>query len=538
MLRCAGCGGLVKTPAGIAASSSLSTDFDEFEKYYLECGAGIWDMFWPPALVADSPRKSLLDVGCGYGFTVDLWRTVMSGAAAGCDIEEYAERGAQALGAAIYRGHLDECPELAGRQFDIVYACEVIEHVPDPDAFLAMLARRLAPGGVLALTTPNASFVRRDNEPATVFCALSPGLHNFLFTPDQLRHLIGRHGFAHIEVRAIGARLLAWASHTPLELSDDLPALRERYLNYLRSACGNSSGVLRNVMTYRLFRECVFAGAWSEAAEYRDAVVAWVKPAAADPEMPATWVDCLGNLLTIEEFSARAPYVLSAAMTALGRFEQAARNDPARAIIWFDAALDVLARMTRLSAIHAMESIHVGWTALWQRLPALTALQRWDPARDAVAAVARATLEPQPGFGFALAPHEPACRLLTDALAAQSRVGRWDDVAETADWLARLGERPVAQSSDSEAPDALSRCAPMVAAYYRARVARQRDHDGAAARAQLARMQELAAELGDDPDTMPIATTLLRWATQERWALSQKSRPGSSMSYSFTMRGK
>ena len=40
-------------------------------------------------------------------------------------------------------------------QFDLVTALEVIEHVADPQAFVDSLVARLAPGGLLILSTPN-----------------------------------------------------------------------------------------------------------------------------------------------------------------------------------------------------------------------------------------------------------------------------------------------------------------------------------------------------------------------------------------------
>src|SRR3954468_3283465 len=42
-------------------------------------------------------------------------------------------------------------------QFDLITCMEVIEHVAEPAAFVAALARRLAPDGLLVMSTPNAT---------------------------------------------------------------------------------------------------------------------------------------------------------------------------------------------------------------------------------------------------------------------------------------------------------------------------------------------------------------------------------------------
>lgn len=46
-----------------------------------------------------------------------------------------------------------------GRTFDVVFAGEVIEHIFDDGRFLEQVRGILAPGGILALTTPNLFFL-------------------------------------------------------------------------------------------------------------------------------------------------------------------------------------------------------------------------------------------------------------------------------------------------------------------------------------------------------------------------------------------
>ena len=62
---------------------------------------------------------------------------------------------------------------LPDASFDGVVSVEVIEPVPDDEAFVRQIARVLKPGGWLVLTTPNGDYVR--NEPPE-------------FNPDHLRH--------------------------------------------------------------------------------------------------------------------------------------------------------------------------------------------------------------------------------------------------------------------------------------------------------------------------------------------------------------
>jgi 2-polyprenyl-3-methyl-5-hydroxy-6-metoxy-1,4-benzoquinol methylase len=44
--------------------------------------------------------------------------------------------------------------------FDLVIANDVIEHIADTEAFLAILTKKLAPDGLIALSVPNARQIR------------------------------------------------------------------------------------------------------------------------------------------------------------------------------------------------------------------------------------------------------------------------------------------------------------------------------------------------------------------------------------------
>src|SRR4051794_28340779 len=102
--------------------------------------------------------KTALDVGCGAGLLAEPLARLgakVTGVDASPEViavaREHAER--QGLSIDYYAGDVQD---LEG-QFDLVTSLEVIEHVADPAAFIGALAKRVAPGGLFILSTPNAT---------------------------------------------------------------------------------------------------------------------------------------------------------------------------------------------------------------------------------------------------------------------------------------------------------------------------------------------------------------------------------------------
>jgi 2-polyprenyl-6-hydroxyphenyl methylase/3-demethylubiquinone-9 3-methyltransferase len=102
---------------------------------------------------------SFVDIGCGGGLVAEPLARLggaVTGVDPGPDTIAAARSHAEAQGLAIaYRAGTSYDLVAEGAQFDCVVAFEVIEHVPDPNAFLASCAALVRPGGLVLLSTLN-----------------------------------------------------------------------------------------------------------------------------------------------------------------------------------------------------------------------------------------------------------------------------------------------------------------------------------------------------------------------------------------------
>ena len=174
--------------------------------------------------------KTALDVGCGAGLLAEPLARLsakVTGIDAAPEVIAVAQEHAARQGLSIdYRAA--DVQGLEG-QFDLITCMEVIEHVADPAAFVKALAQRLAPNGLLIMSTPNATGWARllMITVAEGIGQIPRGTHDFdkFIAPVRLKMLLADAGLTCLDVEGI-----AWSPTRGLHLSDDVR------LNYLISA--------------------------------------------------------------------------------------------------------------------------------------------------------------------------------------------------------------------------------------------------------------------------------------------------------------
>jgi len=147
-------------------------------------------------------------------------------------------------------------------QFDLVIACEIVEHVAHTVEFLQQLKRFVAPGGRILITTPNGAYFRNKlptHSQIQDFTALeqqqfkpdSDG-HLFLITPEEMENLAEQAGLkverlvlwgtpivtGHARFAMLSTPAACWGCYQLELLSQRLP------LKIKEKACFNFAAIL------------------------------------------------------------------------------------------------------------------------------------------------------------------------------------------------------------------------------------------------------------------------------------------------------
>ena len=143
-------------------------------------------------------KGRVLDVGCGFGF---LLRNLGEAGfdVEGTDISPTALHHCRdALGLPVREGTLEEAG-FEEESFEAVTALYIIEHVPDPLAFLREVHRILRPGGLLLLRWPHTAPITALLRPFGIDLRLHDlPSHLSDFSPATMRFALERAGFHRI----------------------------------------------------------------------------------------------------------------------------------------------------------------------------------------------------------------------------------------------------------------------------------------------------------------------------------------------------
>ncbi len=177
----------------------------------------------------------VLDIGCGAGLAAEplarMGAQVTAIDAAAAQLEA-ARRHAEAAGLAIdYQAAPLSAFADRGGDFDLVTVLEVVEHVPDPAAFLRLAAACVAPGGLLVGSTLNrtaAALVKAIIGAEYLLGLLPRGTHRFsrFVRPSEFAAPLAAAGLGVTALRGLNYRV----AERRWELGDDVS------VNYILAA--------------------------------------------------------------------------------------------------------------------------------------------------------------------------------------------------------------------------------------------------------------------------------------------------------------
>jgi 2-polyprenyl-3-methyl-5-hydroxy-6-metoxy-1,4-benzoquinol methylase len=147
-----------------------------------------WHLQWPLIREHFRPGCRVLEVGCGLGIIAGKLKTL---GARVWGVEPDGEQAAYARshsGVEVFQARFEEV-EFPTEKFDLILASHVVEHFPDPLAFLVKTRSLAHPETRLFLETPNIL------TPKVSYRRLFSLAHNFYFCPSTLDLLLQKAGW-------------------------------------------------------------------------------------------------------------------------------------------------------------------------------------------------------------------------------------------------------------------------------------------------------------------------------------------------------
>jgi 2-polyprenyl-3-methyl-5-hydroxy-6-metoxy-1,4-benzoquinol methylase len=161
--------------------------------------------------------QRVLDIGCDTGVLLQIAAEEYGVVPVGIDVASRAVSMATQHGIEVYRTNVEQAPEHL-RDFAVITAIDLLEHTTDPVAFLVEIRKRLRPGGIAYLETPNIQSAVygtgrilssvTGGKPRALVDRLFPEQHIQYFNRASLVHLARKSG---LEVVQLDTRILPGA---------------------------------------------------------------------------------------------------------------------------------------------------------------------------------------------------------------------------------------------------------------------------------------------------------------------------------------
>ncbi|MCK5737708.1 class I SAM-dependent methyltransferase [bacterium] len=137
--------------------------------------------------------KKILEIGSAKGYFLALLKGI-GWDVFGVEISKAASSFSRnKLKVPTWTGQLEKYIQKSEDKFPVVLAMDIIEHVTDPNYFLACANRALVSGGLLIIGTPNANSINIETQKQH-WPGFNP-FHIYLFNPENLSRLLQRNGF-------------------------------------------------------------------------------------------------------------------------------------------------------------------------------------------------------------------------------------------------------------------------------------------------------------------------------------------------------
>ena len=138
---------------------------------------------------AHAEGPMILDIGCSngalLGYMGQSWERF------GIEPGEEAARQAEARGVKVIAPMLESC--MTDERFDVILAIDVLEHLLDPDSFIASVRSLLRPGGIFVGLTGDTGAASWKWHGSRYWYSSLPE-HQVFYERGTINHLAGAHG--------------------------------------------------------------------------------------------------------------------------------------------------------------------------------------------------------------------------------------------------------------------------------------------------------------------------------------------------------